>query len=125
MNRSRDRNGTAIYELNPSHTLDINHVEAVSLSEDEGQDRERSPEPEREAERESRIGAKRKMDTQELGDDWIFDCICGMHGQVDDGKPHIECESCRKWQHQECVGVNGTQAEEDAFSSSCAMVVNM
>ena len=114
MNRSRDRNNITIYELNPSYSFDIHRDETASLTENE--DREQSPEPEREEETEPRAGSKRKVDIQELGDEWMFDCVCGMYGQIDDGKPHIECENCRTWQHQGCVGVKETQAEDDAFS---------
>ncbi|KAH8592490.1 hypothetical protein B0O99DRAFT_485629, partial [Bisporella sp. PMI_857] len=65
---------------------------------------------------------KKKHALEELAeeDDWIFDCICGAYGQIDDGTHSIACEKCNIWQHSKCVGVNKTAAERDEFHFVCS-----
>ncbi|PKS07863.1 hypothetical protein jhhlp_006471 [Lomentospora prolificans] len=60
---------------------------------------------------------------QELGDneeDWVFDCVCGVYGQVDDGTHSVACEQCNIWQHSKCVGVDEEEADRDDFHFVCA-----
>lgn len=52
-------------------------------------------------------------------DDWVFDCICGAYGQVDDGTLSIACEKCNVWQHTKCVGVSDEDANNEAFHFIC------
>jgi len=52
-------------------------------------------------------------------DDWVFDCICGAYGQVDDGTLSIACEKCNVWQHTKCVGVSDEDAQRDDFQFIC------
>lgn len=65
---------------------------------------------------------KKKQALEQLGeleDDWIFDCICGAYGQVDDGTHSISCEKCNVWQHSKCVGVSEEEADRDDFHFIC------
>lgn len=64
---------------------------------------------------------KRQKEIDELTEDgdWIFDCICGAYGQVDDGSHSIACDVCNIWQHSKCVGVQESDAESPDFSFIC------
>ncbi|KAI0398457.1 hypothetical protein F5Y17DRAFT_4489 [Xylariaceae sp. FL0594] len=65
---------------------------------------------------------KSKRVLQELedeSDDWIFDCICGVYGQVDDGTHSVACERCNVWQHSKCVGISEAEADRDDFHFIC------
>ncbi|XXG98721.1 hypothetical protein Hte_005050 [Hypoxylon texense] len=64
---------------------------------------------------------KNRQALQELEeeDDWIFDCICGVYGQVDDGTHSISCERCNIWQHSKCVGISEEEADRDDFHFIC------
>jgi hypothetical protein len=64
---------------------------------------------------------RKKQALEELAEeeDWIFDCICGTYGQVDDGTHSIACEKCNIWQHSKCVGVSQEDAERDDFHFIC------
>jgi hypothetical protein len=57
-------------------------------------------------------------------DDWIFDCICGAYGQVDDGTHSIACEKCNIWQHTACVGISEEDAGRDDFHFICKSCKN-
>ncbi|KAI1339601.1 hypothetical protein F5Y15DRAFT_79050 [Xylariaceae sp. FL0016] len=61
--------------------------------------------------------ALQELDDEE--DDWIFDCICGVYGQVDDGTHSIACETCNIWQHSKCVGISEAEADSDNFHFIC------
>lgn len=66
---------------------------------------------------------KKKQALEELAeedDDWIFDCICGVYGQVDDGTHSIACDECNIWQHSKCVKVSQAEAERDDFKFVCS-----
>lgn len=66
--------------------------------------------------------AKNKRLLQALedeADDWIFDCICGVYGQVDDGTHSVACERCNIWQHSKCVGISEQEADRDDFHFIC------
>lgn len=52
-------------------------------------------------------------------DDWVFDCICGAYGQVDDGSHSISCETCNIWQHTKCVGIKEEDADGEDFHFVC------
>ncbi|TAQ88317.1 hypothetical protein B7494_g3340 [Chlorociboria aeruginascens] len=64
---------------------------------------------------------RKKQALEELAeeDDWIFDCICGAYGQIDDGTHSIACDKCNIWQHSKCVGVSQTEAEREDFHFIC------
>lgn len=65
---------------------------------------------------------KKKQALEELGEeeeDWIFDCICGAYGQIDDGTHSIACEKCNIWQHSKCVGVSEAEADREDFHFTC------
>lgn len=66
--------------------------------------------------------ARNKQALQELEEeeeDWIFDCVCGVYGQVDDGTHSISCEKCNVWQHSKCAGISEKAAERDDFHFIC------
>ncbi|KAI0484782.1 hypothetical protein GGR56DRAFT_42821 [Xylariaceae sp. FL0804] len=65
---------------------------------------------------------KNKQALQELEEeeeDWIFDCVCGVYGQVDDGTHSIACEKCNVWQHSKCAGISEEEADRDDFHFIC------
>ncbi|CAN8099066.1 unnamed protein product [Discula destructiva] len=65
---------------------------------------------------------KNKQALQELQEEeteWIFDCICGLHGQVDDGEHSVACERCNVWQHSKCLDINEAEAEREDFHFIC------
>lgn len=57
---------------------------------------------------------------EEEEDDWIFDCSCGLYGQVDDGTHSVACERCNVWQHSKCLGISEEDAEREDFHFICA-----
>lgn len=69
---------------------------------------------------------KNKQALKELEDaeeDWIFDCTCGLYGQVDDGAHSVACERCNVWQHSQCVGLSETAADQPEFHYICASCI--
>jgi hypothetical protein len=64
---------------------------------------------------------RKKQALEELAEeeDWIFDCICGAYGQIDDGTHSIACDKCNIWQHSKCVGVSQAEAERKDFHFIC------
>ncbi|KAI1419280.1 hypothetical protein F5Y12DRAFT_778921 [Xylaria sp. FL1777] len=59
------------------------------------------------------------QDLEDEADDWIFDCVCGIYGQVDDGTHSVACERCNIWQHSKCVGISEDEADRDDFHFLC------
>ncbi|KAJ2989268.1 hypothetical protein NUW58_g3555 [Xylaria curta] len=59
------------------------------------------------------------QDLEDEADDWIFDCVCGVYGQVDDGTHSVACERCNIWQHSKCVGISEEEADRDDFHFIC------
>jgi hypothetical protein len=65
---------------------------------------------------------KNKQALQELDEEdeeWVFDCICGLHGKVDDGEHSVSCERCNVWQHSKCLGIDEKEAEREDFHFIC------
>jgi hypothetical protein len=64
---------------------------------------------------------RKKQALEELAEeeDWIFDCICGAYGQIDDGTHSIACDQCNIWQHSKCVGVSQAEADREDFHFIC------
>ena len=62
---------------------------------------------------------KQALKDLEEEDDWIFDCICGAYGQVDDGTHSVACERCNVWQHSSCLGISQEDADRDDFEFIC------
>ncbi|RGP63826.1 hypothetical protein FLONG3_9794 [Fusarium longipes] len=58
-------------------------------------------------------------DLEDEEDDWIFDCTCGLYGQVDDGAHSVACERCNIWQHSKCVGLSEEAADQPEFHYIC------
>ncbi|KAL3422316.1 hypothetical protein PVAG01_06472 [Phlyctema vagabunda] len=54
-----------------------------------------------------------------VDDDWIFDCVCGDRGKIDDGTHSIACDTCNRWQHSKCVGVTRAAAGRAHFKFVC------
>jgi hypothetical protein len=64
---------------------------------------------------------RKKQALEDLAEeeDWIFDCICGAYGQIDDGTHSVACEKCNIWQHSKCVGVSQAEADREDFHFIC------
>lgn len=62
---------------------------------------------------------KQALKELEEEEDWTFDCICGLYGQVDDGEHSVACERCNVWQHSRCLGIAEEEAERDDFHLIC------
>ncbi|KAG4432218.1 hypothetical protein IFR05_012299 [Cadophora sp. M221] len=62
---------------------------------------------------------KKALEELEEEEDWIFDCICGAYGQIDDGTHSIACDKCNIWQHSKCVGVKQSEADREDFTFIC------
>lgn len=58
-------------------------------------------------------------DLKDEEEDWIFDCTCGLHGQVDDGAHSVACERCNVWQHSKCMGLSEEAADQPEFHYIC------
>ncbi|KAK2611353.1 hypothetical protein N8I77_004698 [Diaporthe amygdali] len=56
---------------------------------------------------------------EEEEEEWSFDCVCGLHGQVDDGEHSVACERCNVWLHSKCLGIDEDEAERDDFHFIC------
>lgn len=65
---------------------------------------------------------QRKQALHDLGDgdDWVFDCECGVYGHIDDGTHSVACERCNVWQHSKCVGIAMEEADHPEFHFICA-----
>lgn len=59
------------------------------------------------------------QDLEDEDDDWVFDCVCGLHGQIDDGTHSVACEKCNVWQHSKCLGISEDEAERSEFHFIC------
>ncbi|EQK97995.1 PHD-finger motif containing protein [Ophiocordyceps sinensis CO18] len=53
------------------------------------------------------------------GEAWVFDCTCGLFGQVDDGTHSVACEKCNVWQHSKCLGISEEDADRQEFQFVC------
>ncbi|KAJ6786875.1 hypothetical protein PWT90_00016 [Aphanocladium album] len=63
---------------------------------------------------------KRALEALEEEDEnWTFDCVCGLYGQVDDGAHSVACERCNVWQHSNCVGIKEAEADRADFHFIC------
>ncbi|KAK4177651.1 hypothetical protein QBC36DRAFT_300018 [Triangularia setosa] len=62
---------------------------------------------------------KALQELEEEEEDWIFDCICGAYGQIDDGTHSVACERCNVWQHSKCLGIDEKEAEQEDFHFIC------
>lgn len=58
-------------------------------------------------------------DIEDEDEDWIFDCSCGLYGQIDDGTHSVACEDCNVWQHSGCLGISEAAAERSDFHFIC------
>ncbi|KAL2137076.1 hypothetical protein VTI74DRAFT_9682 [Chaetomium olivicolor] len=99
----------------------IHEEELAQLSEDSkgpGGAAARMSERRRLAEIERNKKALQELEEEEEG--WIFDCVCGVYGQVDDGSHSVACERCNTWQHSKCLGINEEEADQDDFHFICS-----
>jgi hypothetical protein len=78
----------------------------------------RMSERRRQAEIERNKKALQELEEEE--EDWIFDCVCGVYGQVDDGTHSVACERCNTWQHSKCLGIKEEEADQDDFHFICS-----
>lgn len=70
------------------------------------------------AEIEKNKQALKELDEEE--EEWTFDCVCGLYGQVDDGEHSVACERCNVWLHSKCLGIDEDEAERDDFHFICS-----
>ncbi|KAL2269871.1 hypothetical protein VTJ83DRAFT_2055 [Remersonia thermophila] len=98
----------------------LHEEELAQLSEDSNRARSasaRMSERRRLAEIERNKKALQELEQED--DDWIFDCMCGAYGQVDDGTHSVACERCNIWQHSKCLGIDEQEADKDDFHFIC------
>lgn len=93
--------------------------ELAQLSEDSknAQETPRVSERQLVAEIEKKRQAMRAIQLEE--EDWVFDCKCGLYGQIDDGTHSLACERCNIWQHSSCLGISEKEAEKPDFRFVC------
>ncbi|KAK1964550.1 PHD-finger domain-containing protein [Colletotrichum sublineola] len=91
--------------------------ELSQLSEDNRSGSGRISERRLQAEIEKNKRALEELEDEE--DDWMFDCICGVYGQIDDGTHSVACEKCNVWQHSKCLGISESEAEKPEFHLIC------
>ncbi|GKT39954.1 reticulocyte-binding protein 2 a [Colletotrichum spaethianum] len=104
--------------LQDRETRRLQHERELSqLSEDNRSGSGRISERRLQAEIEKNKRALEELEDEE--DDWIFDCICGVYGQVDDGTHSVACEKCNVWQHSKCLGISENEAEKPEFHLIC------
>ncbi|EAQ90811.1 hypothetical protein CHGG_02746 [Chaetomium globosum CBS 148.51] len=99
----------------------LHEEELAQLSEDSKQASNaaaRMSERRRLAEIERNKKALRELEEEE--DDWIFDCVCGVYGQIDDGTHSVACEKCNTWQHSKCLGIDEQEADQEDFHFVCS-----
>ncbi|KJZ71204.1 hypothetical protein HIM_09410 [Hirsutella minnesotensis 3608] len=58
-------------------------------------------------------------DLEDEDEEWVFDCVCGLHGQVDDGAHSVACEKCNVWQHSKCLDISEREADCSDFHFIC------
>jgi len=98
----------------------LHEEELAQLSEDSkeaGSASARMSERRRMAEIERNKKALQELEDEE--DDWMFDCICGVYGQIDDGTHSVACERCNTWQHSKCLGIDEQEADQEDFHFVC------
>ncbi|KAG5930017.1 hypothetical protein E4U42_003320 [Claviceps africana] len=96
------------------HTEDLAQLSEGSKSAAEAT---RMSERQAQAEIERKRQALKEIEQEEQ--DWVFDCICGLYGQIDDGTHSVACESCSIWQHSKCLGISEQEAEQPEFHFTC------
>ncbi|KAI9171903.1 hypothetical protein HJFPF1_01394 [Paramyrothecium foliicola] len=95
--------------------------ELATLSEDSlnvASGKSRMSERQRHVEISKNREALKHLDDEE---DWVFDCVCGMYGHVDDGTHSVSCEKCNIWQHSKCLGISEEDADRPDFHFVCTM----
>jgi hypothetical protein len=107
--------------LKERETRRLQHEEELAtLSEDSSKlfdGKGRMSERRRQAEIAKNREALKNLEDEE---DWVFDCICGMYGHVDDGTHSVACEKCNIWQHSKCLGISEQDAERPDFHLVCS-----
>lgn len=99
----------------------IRHEEELAqLSEDSKNGPEAARISERRLHAEIQRNQQALKDIEQEEDDWVFDCICGLYGQVDDGTHSVACEKCNIWQHSKCLGISEDEAEQSEFHFVCS-----
>lgn len=97
----------------------LHQEELAQLSEDSKGASDKGRVSERHLHAEIEKNKQALMELEEDDDDWTFDCICGLYGQVDDGAHSVACERCNVWQHSKCIGVTAEEAEKPEFHFIC------
>lgn len=98
----------------------LRHEEELAQLSGDGKSAEaaRMSERQRQAEIEKNKEALKELEEEE--EDWVFDCICGVYGQIDDGTHSVACERCNVWQHSKCLGIDEKEADADDFHFVCS-----
>ena len=97
--------------------------ELAELSQDNGNDQAPSRVSERHVQGEIEKKRQALKELEEEEEDWVFDCICGMYGRIDDGTHSVACEKCSVWQHSKCLGVSEEEAERPEFHFVCSTCI--
>ncbi|KAI0453661.1 hypothetical protein F5B21DRAFT_478796 [Xylaria acuta] len=106
--------------LKERHTRRLQHEEELAqLSEDSKSLSADNRMSQRRLEAEIAKNKRILQDLEDESDDWIFDCVCGIYGQIDDGTHSVACERCNIWQHSKCVGISEEEADRDDFHFIC------
>lgn len=64
------------------------------------------------------------LDLEQEEEDWVFDCICGLHGHIDDGTHSVACERCNVWYHSKCLGISEEEADRPEFQFICTSCIH-
>lgn len=95
-------------------------AELAHLSEDSKHALEATRISERHLQAEIQRNRQALRDIEQEEEDWIFDCVCGLYGQVDDGTHSVACENCNVWQHSKCLGISEDEADQSEFHFICS-----
>jgi hypothetical protein len=107
--------------LNERESRRIRHeAELFQLSENSKIAPEAARISERRLQNEIQRNQQALKDIEQEDEDWVFDCICGLYGQVDDGTHSVACERCNVWQHSKCLGISEDEADQSQFHFVCS-----
>ncbi|TWU73971.1 hypothetical protein ED733_005234 [Metarhizium rileyi] len=99
----------------------VRHEEELAhLSEDSKHAHESARISERHLHAEIRRNQRALKDIEREEDEWVFDCVCGLYGQIDDGTHSVACDCCNVWQHSRCLGIREDEAEQRDFHFICS-----
>ncbi|KAF8474693.1 hypothetical protein BDZ91DRAFT_788982 [Kalaharituber pfeilii] len=63
---------------------------------------------------------KLEEEKERFASEWVFDCICGVHGiNFDDGSPQVACDKCEIWQHVACLKLPPGSENKEFICDRC------